>query len=476
MTNKFERSNLLFLFILIFTTCCSCVDKNETTLNEIFIECDPSEFNSIYKNYKENNYISVKITYKGKTWENVKMRIRGDSSRKLDKKSLKLKFSKKDPFINNATKLNLNAEWYDKTYMTQYLSSYLMRKNNVPCFKSEHAFVYLNGEKHGVFLIIQNIDNKFLTSNNLNGNGNLYKATKDGACFNDTSEVYYLWEKKTNKKDLSREDLKQFIHELSSVSCKESFDLYQQKFDYDKLITQVALNILIGNKSTYYHNYYMFHDVEKNKWNMLPWDMDKTLTKNLLDLHYTRSTWCEGSNSNLSDNPIPEFIFVNEPMKKDLTNKLNQLISTTFNKTHLFPIIDSLSLVLDSFIELDTTDNIKDKKEWEKTIVELKSFIEERPKVIFNQIENFPSSFLVNKAKDLTISWGSAHSKTPVSYQLFLCKDIDFKKDSVYTFKTEKTEVEVMGLVDGEYYYFVNATNAKGTTPGFRIKQRITIK
>ena len=141
MIKLLNVSNLLFFFIITLTTSCSSAKKEDVKENEMHITCDSNEFDNIYQNFKENTYITATISYNGKTWEGVKLRVRGDSSRKLAKKSLKLKFSKKDLFFNKAEKINLNAEWYDKSYMTQYLSSSLMRTNNIPCFESKHVFI-----------------------------------------------------------------------------------------------------------------------------------------------------------------------------------------------------------------------------------------------------------------------------------------------------------------------------------------------
>jgi spore coat protein H len=485
MLKLFKKSKLLFFFILILLSCSSTsinseessVDKNQSTsIKSIYIECDQKEYQSINNKYKENTYIPVTVSYNGKKWENVKLRIRGDSSRKLPKKSLKLKFSKKAPFINGLSKINLNAEWYDKTYMTQYLSSYLMRKEGVHCFNSEHVYIYLNNKFHGIYLMIENVDKSFLTSRNISPSETLYKATKDGANFNDTSEVYHLWEKKTNKKDLSREDLKQFIIELNQLSDKDSYNFYKNKFEYDRLLSAIALNILTGNKSTYYHNYYLLHNNEEDKWNYIPWDMDKTLTKNLLNLHYARSTWCEGINSNLADNPIPEYIFLNKKMRKDLINRINKITNETFNIKHLEPIIDSLRESLSLQVNLDNTDNIKSNEVWSETILELKNFIKTRPKIIAEQIEKFPSPFIVFPAESTKISWSKSDSQTKVTYTLNLCSDYNFKKEAVHSFKTKDNEVTISGLESGEYYYYVNAENASGMTTGFRIKQKILIK
>ena len=487
MLKFFSTSNLLFLFVCILFSCKPNAQKKENNepfsfreahingVNAIYIDCDMTSYNSIYKNFKENSYIPASIEYKGQNWSNVKLRIRGDSSRKLSKKSLKLKFSK-DSLFQGVRKVNLNAEWYDKSYMSQYISSYLMRENDVICFNSTHTAVFLNNEFYGIYLMVENVDKTFLESRGISKLSEVYKATKDGACFNDSSEVETLWEKKTSNVDLSKNKLKKLITEVNNLTVEESYDYYKQHFEYDNLISVVALNILLGNKSTYYHNYYLMENAATNKWSMLPWDMDKTLMKNLVSLHYTRTTWSEGLNSNLPDNTIPEFIFLNNKMKDDLILKINEIVNSTFNPTYLNPIIDSLSFLLNPLIQLDTIDNVSEVSEWNVALLELRDFIEERPKIVFNQIKNYPSSFEVYPNENKRISWSSATSNTSVVYTLKLCIDFNFKKSSIYSYSTKNNSIVLKDLPKGTYYYFVDAKNEMGSTTAFRIKSTIIIK
>jgi hypothetical protein len=478
-----KYSKLLFLFFCILVSCSenrlnienSVSNKLIHDLNVMYISCDEDAFNSIHQNFKENTYIPVKIEYMGVKWSDVKLRIRGDSSRKLPKKSLKLKFSK-DSLFNNVRKINLNAEWYDKSYMSQYISSYLMRKNGVPCYNSSHTALYLNDVFYGVFLMVENVDESFLSARNLGNNSTLIKATKDGACFNDSSEVEKLWEVKTNNSIQSINGFKDFITEVNNLPVDEAYDYYQKNFEYDELITTVALNILLGNKSTYYHNYYLLNDSLSSKWSMLPWDMDKTLMSPMLNLHYCRSTWSEGSNSNLPDNTIPELVFLNDRMKSDLVTKLNELKSSTFNRMHLDPIIDSLHQLLDPAILLDLNDNIAEVPEWSKAVTELKEFITKRVPIVLHQIESYPSSFEVFPAQGKTLSWSVSNSETSVMYTLKMCTDFNFKSERVYSYSTQENSYTVKELPKGVYYYFVSAKNEVGSTTGFRIKSTLRIE
>ena len=86
------------------------------TIPNFFIQCDPDSFRNMYEYFWRDHYIPITLTYAGRTWTDVLMRIRGDSSRGLPKKSVKLKFSG-TPFINGRDRLNFNADYVDMSYL-----------------------------------------------------------------------------------------------------------------------------------------------------------------------------------------------------------------------------------------------------------------------------------------------------------------------------------------------------------------------
>ena len=57
------------------------------SVKEYFITCDPDSFAYIYKNYSEDNFIPITFSHGSRLWTDVRMRIRGDTSRSYPKKS-----------------------------------------------------------------------------------------------------------------------------------------------------------------------------------------------------------------------------------------------------------------------------------------------------------------------------------------------------------------------------------------------------
>ena len=270
-----------YLFFLIpvislFTSCNPSNKEHKLPHKTYSITCDSTDFKSIHHNFKENKYILAILGSQNNN-EAVKIRVRGDSSREYPKKSLKIKVLN-GAHIEGKSIFNLNAEYKDKSFSHSYISSLIFKELNYPCFTSSMASVYVNNNLHGLFLEIENMDKNFLLRNKLNPKGDLYKATKDGACLFSLSELDVKWEKKSNKKN-SWAPLRNLIIDIQDLTQLD-FDTYiKNNFDYDKLIDYLAINNFIANGSTNYHNYYLYKDVENNgKWMFIPWDLDKSLS------------------------------------------------------------------------------------------------------------------------------------------------------------------------------------------------------
>ncbi|MBN1971454.1 MAG: CotH kinase family protein [Candidatus Delongbacteria bacterium] len=440
-----------------------------SSVKEFFIDCDPEEFEYIYEHYEEDIYIPVKLTYNGNTWNDTQMRIRGDSSRLYPKKSLKIKFDQ-DLFEGDREAINLNSEWEDITYMRQYLSVYLIQQNNYPNFNVDHAIIYLNNEFFGIYLLVENMDNDFLNNNNLNSDGNLYKASKDGASLSIFDDVNYHWEKKTNENS-GREDLQELINKIDECKDDNIKEFLLTNFDYNKLIDVIATNILISNGSTYYHNYYMLHD-SNDKWQYLHWDMDKTFDySGGLYLPFLRT-----SNSLNNDNPLIEKALRNEDILDDVFDRIEYLDQNILKAPRTQFVIDSLKNVLSSYISLDQTDQIENNEDWIDNIDNLNYFINNRFSILQNQKENLPSNFELYRIDDnvldnVKLRWEKSKSNenNSIFYNLTISPDQTFQSNEtvMYTNLTDTVFTLSDIAYKDKYYWTVEAINGSYNTQGF---------
>ena len=475
---------LIILFIPFVYSCSQSAVDDGIVVKEFRLILDQSDLSNIYENYKEDIYIPVKVVYKGDTVK-AKMRLRGDSSRGYDKKSMKIVFKKKEILQGEKRKINLNSEWTDETYIRQYVSSELMNKAGINSYKSNFIAVYVNNEFYGLFLQVENIDDTFLTDRGLDKKGNLYKATRDGACMSmfEYDNPSIKWEKKTNKKDTSFADLQKLIYDVNITKNADYKTFLQNTFEYDKLLKLVALNMLIKNGSTYYHNYYLYHNVNANgKWQIMPWDMDKSLNYynwGPYDFQRTSSNW-------ESDNPLIEKMLINDEVFADIKNTVEELSKTVFNKETVYSIIDKAEKSLEAYVAIDSNDKIESVQKWKKNLNTEKDYVAKRKDELLYQLKIYPRGFKLKEnnvfavGSKVTLEWGVSRSPRgkKIKYILkygphFLLEDTNTTRVINNIDGTSFTLSE--NLNEGNYYWRVYATDGSVTIEGFNTKSLFTV-
>ena len=461
---------LVFL-IFLFPNCTNKENANvnfESILEHYYIICNQDSLIYIYENFKDNTYIPITIIVKGDT-VNGRMRIRGDSSRKDPKKSLKVKF-----LLNgNPKALNFNAEFSDKSYVRQYLSGQIVRSSKQNCYSSNFVNIYINGAFFGLYLMVENMDSSFLKNNLMPEKGSLYKATKDGACMSIFDNIENDWEKKSGISE-SRDDLKKLILDVNSVSDSLYLDFIKSNFNYSQFVNVLALNIYLANASTYYHNYYLYH-YPNGKWELLPWDMDKTLSYYEwmpYQYHRTSSEW-------ESDNPLIERALLNAQILNDIKVRLKEISQTICEKKKMSSLIDKLEGLLEDSVEKDSTDQISDLREWKKFLVKEKHFFENRHKKLQAQFAVWPSTFAVKRIEqkvcdEILFEWRA--SKSPrgkaIGYTLSISSDFLFQDSTRLITKTtsDTSFLFTEALSSGKYYWKVTATDGEFFVDGFNSK------
>lgn len=465
---------LSFIFILL-----ACGNEKEEVLEQIVkefrIELNQAGLDAIYQNPTPNTYILIKIKGADGVVRIAKMRIRGDSSREYAKKSLKIVFNKGELLEGERREINLNSEWTDKSYIRQYISAQIMKKAGLNTFSTNFVKLYINNKFFGLYLQVENIGKSFLKERGLDTKGNLYKATKDGACLSVYDNVKKLWEKKTNK-HTDWQDLYELINTLDTISPNGVQDYLRQKFDYDKLISIIAVNMLIQNSSTYYHNYYMYHDIYgTDKWQMLPWDMDKSLSY----YNWKPYTYDESSNKWLSDNVLVERVLMDEQGLRDIINRVEELGRDVFNSKQFKPIIDTLENLLEETVALDSSDQITNVGEWKDYLEKERVFISQQVEYIVNQLKSFPRGFLLHKIKETQISppvlkWTSSTSplSKPISYHVYYSKDYLFEAEGTSIIKNvTDTFFQVPKTIGyGEYFWKIRATDGTNIIDGYNTR------
>jgi CotH protein len=203
--------------------------------------------------------------------------------------SLKLDFNEYDEHarLDGLKKLNLHAMAADPSKMRERLGYSLYRDMDLLAPRAVHARVYINGEYHGLFAAVEEVDGRFAANRfPKSGDGNLYKEIWPAAHVTGDDAKAAL---KTND-DPATADVSDFLSFKAAVLEATEADFATKlgphlDFDYLArfLIVNRAINDFDGVLAFYYgwgpppanHNLYWYHDSESGQFTLIPWDLDK---------------------------------------------------------------------------------------------------------------------------------------------------------------------------------------------------------
>lgn len=158
------------------------LDKDNVT--EINIEIDENTWQELLDNATKEEYYSANVTINDETFYNVGLRTKGNSSlsnvardENNDRYSLKVKFDKyvDGQIYHGIEKLALNNNYQDPTYMKEYLSYEIFSSLGVPTPEYSYASISINGEPWGLYLAIEDVDERYIEKYYGTVEGNIYK-------------------------------------------------------------------------------------------------------------------------------------------------------------------------------------------------------------------------------------------------------------------------------------------------------------
>ncbi len=131
----------------------------------------------------EESYVQADMLYDGELVPDIALRPKGNSSLTSTINSGSIKFGLKADlnFFNEARsldgvkKLNFNNGWSDPTFLREILSYELFAQMGLPTPRASFVDVYVNDIHLGLYTMVEQIDQTFLTQYFTDTSGNLYK-------------------------------------------------------------------------------------------------------------------------------------------------------------------------------------------------------------------------------------------------------------------------------------------------------------
>jgi spore coat protein CotH len=138
---------------------------NDQVLHEIRLSIHSKDLAELRERYQENVYFPADLTWRGQRVRNVGMRSRGGGSRSRSKLGLKIDFDRYTTgqrFLGMRS-LVLDNMWQDAALMREFLAMALYRRIGEAAPRESFARLYINNEYQGLYAIVEDVTNEFVT-------------------------------------------------------------------------------------------------------------------------------------------------------------------------------------------------------------------------------------------------------------------------------------------------------------------------
>lgn len=236
----------------------------------------------------DNYSIASSVTINGTTFNNVGVKYKGNST--YNPNNLKNSLAVKLDYLQTQdyqgyTSLKLNNAFKDPSFVREVMGYEIARKY-MPSVEANYANVYVNGNLHGVYSNIQDLNKSFLSNHFAGKNGPFFKCDPimglppTPGCNPGGSTLEYLgadtacyYNKYENQNTTGWTELKDLTFTLNNnTGAIESI------LDVDRALWMLAYNNVFCNFDSYTgsgHNYYVYKD-ENQKFSTLLWDLNET--------------------------------------------------------------------------------------------------------------------------------------------------------------------------------------------------------
>lgn len=257
---------------------------------------DSNYWQLLNNNRVKKIYIKADLKHDGKTYTDVGVRFRGNSSWLgvvgKDKKPFKIKLDEFVPGqrIKGYRTLNLNNNFLDPTMMREPLSYWVLRQF-MPAPGCNFAKLTINGKNWGIYINAQQINKDFLKQWYDEDGGIRYRGewidgetdqTKTGLTWLGASAASYqrFYQVKTESAQNPLGPLADMIGKLNNSGNAIATEL-PKALDVDTALRYVAgCNLLpLHDSYTHFvaHNYWMYRDETHQHFHMIPWDLNNSL-------------------------------------------------------------------------------------------------------------------------------------------------------------------------------------------------------
>ena len=295
---------------------------DDSELAVIHITVDPEDLEWMYDNVESDSIhpatIQFQNAYLDETIDSIGFRLRGNTSRNAAKKSFKIDFNH---FISgrdfyDVEKLNLNGEHNDPSIIRSKLCWDFYQNIGMASSRASHAVLYINEEYFGLYISIEHIDDRFLSKNFENDNGNLWKCIwpADLTYRGNDPEDYHPYYSETRPYDLKTNEDQYDYSKLARLiriihNTPDSLDVV---LNIKTTLQYFAMNILTGSWDDYRflrNNFYLYHNPDNDLIHWIPYDYDNSFGIDWFNIDWSNIDPYEYAVIDGDGRPLTEYLF-----------------------------------------------------------------------------------------------------------------------------------------------------------------------
>ena len=395
------------------------------------------------------------------TMPNATLKTRGAYSRTAEQKSYSLKLNSKTELYLRQRKFQFIKSQSDKSRVKNKLAYDLFRTiPNITSLKTQFVHLFIDDIDYGLFTHVEAIRKEYLINRGWNKDDNLYNAAN---CFFEPRDELAV---DGNGKPLNVEDFNtvleikngenhsKVVEMIDAVNSSEDIDRVIDKyFNRDNYLTWLAINLVLNNKDTTYHNFYLYNPKYSSTFYFLPWDYDGawTTTEYIGKNEYGISVWWES--------PLHKKFLSKKKNRDDLYAMAELLRKEYITDAAIRERLDAYEPTVRPFMSKIPDSEHNSDESWQKATNYLVTGIEENIR-LYKSVIGDPMPFRqyadYNKSNGiLSLSWDKSidFEGDAIVYDLNLSKDSNFTNIvlEVTDINTTKYQQNIH-LDDGIYY------------------------
>ena len=353
-------------------------------------------------------YVPASFQWRDTYIPKVAIRFKGNSSsnpNQQHKRSFLIKFDKYDA---DGRFFGLRRVSFDNgvqfgSLFSEPIITEILRDQGITTHRCNYAKIYLNDGYQGVYVNVERIDESFIEQYFPQANGSLFKVDEGGPGCNfqflgdDPSEYKRAFEAKNESAKKAHGRLVDLIKSVNHAPDDEFASMLAARIELDDFLRVTAVMLFSGafDQLTGWnpHNYYLYHDAERDRWRYLPWDLDVGFSETAFGQIHVLADWHAAwpVAPTGRPNPLMERIVANPLLLQKYRSVARTILDKYFEPERLCRIIDAKYALIKADLKVDPFPHrratVPEDRDYDDIVKSMKTFVRKRYVSAVEQLE-----------------------------------------------------------------------------------------